>query len=154
MDDLVAWLRAALDDDEAAARLCAEMFPPPWDVADRGWRVRIYASDVPEENFFSDDPDALTTRHPVVMEVEPDRHIDDPHWLSERVEHIIRHDPASVLRDVAAKRAIVDELTRVDKWDGDGVGGHNAYALAEAILRHLAAAYGDRPGWREEWRPQ
>jgi hypothetical protein len=165
---LTDFLLARFAEDEDAARLCAEMFPPPWDVADRGWRVRIYASDVSVEDLTSDDPDATTTRNPVVMEVEPDRHIEDPRWLSERVEHVRRHDPAHVLAECESKRRIV-ELHRQSRipyevandlpgvcltetssdYFTDGRGSYTAYACA--TIKALASVYSDHPDYRDEW---
>jgi hypothetical protein len=138
--NLTDFLLARLAEDEAAARLCAEMFPSPWDVADRGWRVRIYAGDVPIEDLMSDEPGATATRNPVVMEVEPDRRIEDPRWLTERVEHVRRHDPARVLAEVEAKRRIVT---------GDG----GRIQVSGYLLAVLAQPHRDHPDFREEWRP-
>lgn len=141
---LIEFLLARIAEDEDAARLCAEMFPSPWDVADRGWRVRIYASGVPEENFFSDDPAAKTERYPVVMEVEPDRNIEDPRWLSERVEHVRRHDPARVLAECEAKRRIVARHDRDDS---------TSFGQPCQTLRLLALPYADHSDYRPEWHP-
>jgi hypothetical protein len=148
--NLTDFLLARLAEDEAAARLCAEMFPSPWDVADRGWRVRIYAGDVPIEDLMSDEPGATATRNPVVMEVEPDRRIEDPRWLSERVEHVRRHDPARVLADVEAKRRIVKAL---GDYDDGYVWASGEGSRAEDALLALASVYADHPDFREEWRP-
>lgn len=56
--------------------------------------------------------------------------------------HIARHDPARVLRDVDAKRRVLDTLHEE--------GGDRMFA---DIFRLLALPYADRPGYREEWRP-
>ena len=67
--------------------------------------------------------------------------------------HIAMHDPASVLADVAAKRALLAEYERADKasqfpdFEGGVAGG-----LQDAI-RLVATAYAGWPGYREEWRP-
>lgn len=170
--DLSAFLLARLAEDEAAANVCAEMFPPPWEVADRGWRVRIYADDTPTPDLSTDDEDAMTTRTPVVMEVEPDRHIEDPRWLSERVEHVARHDPARVLREVEAKRAIVEacrpvypvfyreSARRLCEERGEvsfTVDAHGGpmwpHAGAEITLRCLASVYRDHPEFDAAWLP-
>ena len=172
-DDLATWLLRQVEADEEMARLCAEMFPPPWEIADRGWRVRIYAADVSIEDLSSDEPDAMTVRNPVVMEVEPDRHIQDPRWLSERVDHVRRHDPAHVLAQCAAVRAVValhqDEPQFAYDYEAGanedapwahicsscGGGGIHEYPIDWPCptLRALALPYADQPGWREEWRP-
>lgn len=78
--------------------------------------------------------------------------------------HMRRHDPASVLADIAAKRAILDryddacQLERT-KPGYDAVARLNvslAKVLApelERIVRLLASAYAHRPGYRQEWAP-
>ena len=66
-------------------------------------------------------------------------------WAQER-DHIVRHDPARVLREVEAKRRIIgriDSHATVMGWDevhGD-------------LLRALALPYNDHPDYRPEWRP-
>ncbi|MGW1998132.1 DUF6221 family protein, partial [Embleya sp. NPDC001921] len=72
--------------------------------------------------------------------------------------HIARHDPLRVLRDVAARRRIVENYVKVC---GYGHGGYTtrdeAYVLAEGALattvKILAAVYENHPDYREEWRP-
>ena len=161
MSDIVEFLKARLDDDEKAARECVALFPEPWDIADRGWRVRIYAGDVPTPNLMIDDEDAMTTRNPVVLEVEPDRHIEDPEWLSTRIEHIVRQGPTRTLREVEAKRSIMSEH---ELEDYEGVPScwlcAHVYSWGKepdrgpcATFRALAAVYADHPDYRDEWRP-
>ena len=61
-------------------------------------------------------------------------------------DHIARHDPAHVLADVAAKRAIV---ARAEAYL------HGPRHLeAMAAVRHLAAIDADHPDYRQEWQPQ
>jgi hypothetical protein len=159
MNDLAEFLLARIADDEAVARLCAEMFPSPWEVADRGWRVRIYSANVPDE---SDHAEPGDERAPVVMEVEPSRHIDDPRWLSERVEHVRRHDPARVLAECDAKRRIVDAYREL--WvlaknfaragrDEEATTARNMYAGLELAMQCLALPYASHHDYRPEWRP-
>ena len=160
---ITQFLLARIAEDEAVARACAEMFPPPWDVADRGWRVRIYASDVTTEDFASDDEDATTVRNPVVMEVEPDRRIKDPQWLSERVEHVRRHDPARILAECAAKRAIVELHVEAVRYVSIGrpeveslgcetcAGYDGPLTYPCPTLRHLATPYAEHPDYDAEW---
>ncbi len=64
-------------------------------------------------------------------------------------EHIARHDPARVLAECAAKRAVVALA-----WAyGDGPEHPRTLALAADTLRHLATAYADHPDYDERWRP-
>lgn len=64
-------------------------------------------------------------------------------YEEEGARHIVRHDPARVLREVAAKRAIISDL-----WSE----GTLRYAedTGEA-LRALAAVYSDHPDFDLEW---
>lgn len=83
--------------------------------------------------------------------------------------HIARHDPATVLADVAAKRAIIamHELCE-QKNSADMVcrGAPEFYRYCECqsedgmihgawpcdTLKHLVAPYASRPGFKDEWR--
>ena len=79
--------------------------------------------------------------------------------------HMERHDPARVLREVAAKRAIIAEtLNYMSRIDGEWGCCHNEESIAagrcedllpenEPIFRALASVYADRPGYKEEWKP-
>lgn len=53
-------------------------------------------------------------------------------------------DPARVLRDVEAKRVILD---RYERWD-EGYGFQSALEIAVSVL---AAVYSDHPDYRPEW---
>ena len=136
--DIVEFLRARLDEDEREAKKCAEMFPSPWEIADRGWRVRIYAAEVPETG---DHAEEGWMRSPCVIEVEPDRLHDHEGGLMDRVEHIRRHEPARVLREVEAKRRIVDSA-RMEV----GIS-----AAEDWLLPLLASAYAEHPDYDPAW---
>lgn len=76
------------------------------------------------------------------------------------VDHIARHDPARVLAECQAKRAIIAERTcgcpDPDCDDcGACSGNHHADPTPApcATIRHLATVYADHPDYREEWRP-
>lgn len=127
-EDLVAWLRAQLDEDERAARAVA--VPSPWQVDISPREAFVQASDgrvVGETGF------------------------------DESAVHIARHDPARVLAEVAAKRRIIDRFEFVDSHGPavdhvralDMTTGARA-ALLDAV-KMLASVYAGRPGWREEW---
>lgn len=55
--------------------------------------------------------------------------------------------PGRVLREVEAKRRIIDEAEHTIRHAGHG------YTLAEFILQELAEPYVDHPDYRDEWRP-
>lgn len=61
--------------------------------------------------------------------------------------HIARHDPASVLADVAAKRRTVDLC---EQWLN--VGADSTRYLALTVLREMAMGLADRDGFDEGWR--
>src|SRR5690606_8332982 len=56
------------------------------------------------------------------------------------MNHIARHDPARVLAECQAKRAIVAQCE-----SGLANGDFGESTLAEVTLRHLAAVYADHP---------
>lgn len=111
MDDLVAFLRDRLAEDEAAARKVPEDL--------REIPLGLWAGTGP-------------------------------------MEHLARHSAARVLREVEAKRRIVDEYAERahydnEDWHYEGATGR-IHGLGEA-LRFLASVYSDHPSFREEWRP-
>lgn len=137
MDDLITWLKAAMDDDERVARACAEVYPPPWDVSDRGHTAEVKA----------DEPDFRR-----VAELQQDPAIDG--WLSERLDHIARWDPARVLADIDSKRRIVAEYIKaVDrrKQHREDLAAAGALLALLVAVKAIALPYADRPGYREEW---
>lgn len=73
----------------------------------------------------------------------------EPNGTPEQVSHhIARHDPARVLADVAAKRAIVAACAYNLEYEEYG------YTLAERVLRALALPYADHEDYKPHWRPR
>lgn len=64
--------------------------------------------------------------------------------------HIARHDPARVLRQVAALRSLVAaHRTRIEQgW------GYHSDEMVSADLAPLAAIWSDHPDYRPEWSPE
>jgi hypothetical protein len=137
MDDQVTWLRAVLDDVEAAVLRLRDGHDGPC--------VNYEGQD--PANY--DDYDSCS-RHIAVAQASP------------------YSDAAFGLRDIAAKRAIVDlhavEVERVFMNPVDGPGYHEDEFSCRICgwfdsgtgcetIRHLAAAYADHDGYREEWKP-
>lgn len=140
MTDLVEFLRARLDEDERAARKCLSVNQDRGEWTFHDMQVR-------------DDRDHLIVKHT---------------WPNEG-DHITRHDPARVLREVEAKRRIVHahaqpheclalsgsgERSAVDGkpwelWEPAHTDDHGPCF----VLRCLALPYADHPDYREEWRP-
>ena len=149
MNDLVQWLRAQLDEDERIAR--AVRVPPAWHQGP------------------GDDPE--WTNDEMVCMWPPEFHTPyerDKHWRGLTVEgpelaaHIAKHDPARVLREIDAKRQIVECHEPWTASNGDTICGRCGREHIEGrpgghfpcqTLRLLALPYADRPGYREEWRP-
>lgn len=139
------FLNARLDDDETTARTALH-------------------ADATEPGVW------MTEHHNSEYNLEPNRcHVAEDrrghYWTvaSEvfipNAEHIARHDPARVLREVAAKRAIIeaaDEATSNDmSVDSDRrVGSRNMAEepyVGDLILRALAGVYSDHPDYRTGW---
>jgi hypothetical protein len=65
--------------------------------------------------------------------------------------HVARHDPARVLAECAAKRAIIKEWEDpASLQDYDREGAFYASAITH-VLECLAAVYKDHPDYQEEW---
>ncbi|MER8233489.1 DUF6221 family protein [Streptomyces sp. NPDC094049] len=139
MDDLIAFLRARLNDDEQTAR-AVEDGSAPWNG-----------------QWTANGPDALRTRNGHVLVYG--------HWSSDGrnlpmplkpglVDHIARHDPARVLAEVEAKRLLLTEYAEVrgnEAADYEWAGGW-ARGLGQAVA-FLALPYADHPDYRPEWAP-
>jgi hypothetical protein len=139
MTDLVEFLEARITEDEAAAKACSAA----------AWSIR----DEPDEHLWVD---GLSI------------HAADSNWDAciavADAEHAVRHDPARILAECAAKRAIIkqaDEATS-DRyaWIGEYCVGDKERAEAYAtdpgklILEALAAVYSDHPDYQQEWAHQ
>ncbi|MFE1550590.1 DUF6221 family protein [Streptomyces sp. NPDC058718] len=173
MDDLIAFLRARLDDDEQTAR---GGHPDPEDPSSGRW----IAYDTPPG---SADRGAGPV-HLVGAEPETPSRTGGMDWAvceagqggraSGIAAHIARHDPARVLTEVDAKRQIAREHGPSDKhttiWDWPELGtwcgecGTDPCRELSACpicgtsdgcrtLRLLALPFADHPDYREEWRP-
>ena len=129
MDDLVQWLRAQLDEDERIAR-AVDDGSAPWDG-----------------QWMADTSDAARTRNGHVLFYRP---VSGP-LKPGLVDHVVRHDPARVLREIDAKRDLLVFARGIQDHHETFTTG--VYARLEKTLRLYALAYKDRPGYREEWRP-
>lgn len=78
---------------------------------------------------------------------------------SPAMDHIARHDPARVLREVAAKRSVIGKYLWADRVrermeeDDDDVKWEwifKSEALVE-VLRALASVYSDHPDFNPDW---
>lgn len=149
-DEIAAFIRAQLKADEADALVAT---PGPWrhDPV-KHWRepgsVRF------EESVFAGPEGADATS---VALTGPS---DDPQSMRD-ASHIARHGPARVLREVAAKKAFLGlhhfgstpDGFRYCKTCGSGEPDTYPTEWPCPTIRHLAAVYADRDGYKESWAP-
>ncbi len=140
-----------MDADERAARLAGE---DQWSYVDGefGPQVKLSAGAIWGREDVND----------VNVQVwqckdEQDGCPDQSREMAAEGKHMARHDPARVLADVAAKRAILDaheELTiGCCNTCTEGMHSSEHQSWPCATVRLLALPYADQPGYREEWRP-
>jgi hypothetical protein len=131
MDDLMQFLRDRLAIEEHVAKAAS---PGPWHINAEGDEVLAVDDIVVADGF------ALSGRQ-----------------LRATTEHIARHDPARVLREVDAKQRILDdvlptmqadELRIAGEW---GVGSEPVREASDDLLSLLALPYADHPDYRSEW---
>jgi hypothetical protein len=74
-------------------------------------------------------------------------------------EHIARHDPARVFREVEAQRQFLDfavrtrDLAERQPTEGQARELRAKWAAYLTALKFGALRYADHPDYREEWRP-
>jgi hypothetical protein len=145
VDELVAFLRAALDRDEQVA-LAATAGPWRHDPT-KHWRKPGTAWF--EEAVFAGPAGADATC------IAGTGVTDDPQSMDD-AEHIARWDPARVLAEVEAKRRILD-WCEARLHDAEDFPSEEQYQLAGTdawlnLLRPLAQPYAGQDGWQEEWQ--
>lgn len=150
IDDLAAFIRARLDEDEAAAKAWERApWPEPGEVA-MHWRP-VGKRVVRYDNGRDEHLQAIDVSGRPALYAEAI-------WLKwdttgERAVHIARHDPARALREVNVKRerltaylAIKSGAERDDsRWQAGGL-----FAL-EFCVREDATVWSDHPDYRAEW---
>lgn len=154
-DDLVAFLRARLDDDEQAARRACQYASPEWHLDEEFGETVLW---------WPPEPRVAEEERCRGLPVISDR------WRGQTIEstgpdiapHIARHDPARVLAEVDAKRRIMDEIAP-EATALDETVDYSRRAeprdltrepyLGDLLLRHLALPFAGHPDFREEWRP-
>ncbi|MFD5002197.1 DUF6221 family protein [Streptomyces mutabilis] len=82
----------------------------------------------------------------------------DPEMAADE-RHIMAHRPARVLREIDAKREVLAFVERrlQESTERDFLVRDPAKMILSAVdpvVRYLATAYADRPGYRDEWRPK
>ena len=128
-DALVAFLKARLDEDEAAAEAAAS-------VAGPGWKAETYW---PE--------DESRTRTCVRSEGGAFlADFDDTPDYPDLATHVALHDPARELREVLFWRKVLDAYS--DSLEGSIVRD----AIGFTVIAY-AAVYSDHPDYWQEWAP-
>ncbi|MEU9470394.1 DUF6221 family protein [Streptomyces avermitilis] len=142
MDDLARWLGEQLDEDERIARALnsdpVASMARKFEADALRLRAELDAGKSDRVQYDEGQADAL-------------------HWASavlpERMPPLSPFGQARVLREIDAKRRILGRHHDFQGWCA-GCGNDLTYRVNECPeLRDLAAAYADRPGYREEWRP-
>lgn len=140
-DDIVAFLRARLDEDEQLARdACGHDPSGAWSPVETPAANHKVVDDL---------------GYSVVEQYDVES---DPWWT---VPHIARHDPARVLRGVEAKRRIVDayviwlDVPKIDPYGRIQVSAaaQGARGALLGALSALASEWSDHPDYRQEWTP-
>ncbi|AYD81674.1 hypothetical protein SEA_KROMP_73 [Streptomyces phage Kromp] len=134
MDDLVQWLRAQLDEDEAKARACPGN--GEWTASD----IAIYGTGLSSEV-----REHMAEHEParVLREIEAKRQVITKYTTAvDRMAEL-----AALIERVKAEgqSTLMPEMERATAI-------HRRDVLSE-VLRLFASPYADRPGYRDEWRP-
>lgn len=169
--DIAAFITARLDEDEAAARAASGGTvtggPGNWEPAPGGDEWEVHA-DLTDGDFGLDGdlevlvalrpglprpPDVMAGYWGAVIGWQPGL-ADRDAWVPEpQFRHMARHDPARVLREVAAKRAIVALAAKTREWTDGSAGATAGYAavIVSDTLYALATVWSDHPDYRAEW---
>lgn len=161
---LVEWLSAQLDADEQVARKATS---GPWE-----WQGDWSAHDVDVE-LLRPDPSVEPWQQRRVIYAHGEHTTGFVDVTQQDAAHIARWDPARVLAEVEAKRAMlalherhVQRLPFADLLSPTGQRLYSEYAVTCSVcgwassdptsacetLRLLALPYADRAGYREEWK--
>jgi hypothetical protein len=142
MDELVQWLGEQLDEAAAAVRQAD---------SDLAATLRKAGRDVADEYGDAEPPEEGVST------------ADRAWWIvQDAANYIARHNPARVLREIDAKRRIMECHEPWTASNGDTICGRCGREHIDGrpgghfpcqTLRLLALPYSDRPGYREEWRP-
>lgn len=143
MNDMIVWLNGALNQREAAAQACASGgrwryssgdTVGAWTLYDEHWSIAsMTVYDTEAYNYSERMPAA---RHPGYI---------DPDAIG---NHAALNDPAQILADVTADRALLDLAEQLDRSADNDAG-----SAATQLWRTLAGKYATWPGYSEEWKP-
>jgi hypothetical protein len=152
--NLIEFLRARLDEDEEIARQAALA------VGDTGYeRGKLAREPAQLGDALIADGQHWVARHHRVVRTQS-RGPEQTGTVAEAdafggrpvAEHIAHHDPARILRRVAADRRNIDEYERYLGERRRAMGGWDTGEVSP-VMTALAAVYADHPDYRDEWRP-
>ncbi|NKR90565.1 hypothetical protein GS483_00285 [Rhodococcus hoagii] len=129
MSDIAEFLRARLDEDEQTATAATSGTfgeEPTWTSKDDGTGRQTHG-------YVMADHTAICGH-------------DGDDVLLPVADHIARHDPARVLREVEAKRRIITLAEQVARS-----GAEFAEQDFDTLTRSLAVVYSDHPDYQQEW---
>jgi len=148
-NDLMEWLTAQINHDEQIARQAATTYGGAPD-----WRHYIIRDELNNHTTHAMDVAART----ILAAEEPAKPDDEYPLMPAELVHIALHDPAHVLRQVAAHRRILARHTTHDSGtDEDGTPwsitycGHCNETHPCGDLADLASIYAERPGYDPTW---
>ncbi|WP_043493757.1 DUF6221 family protein [Streptomyces viridosporus] len=125
MDDLVRWLDEQLTEDERIVRAAT---PGPWVANKHEYGAEVY----------TEGGEGVALDHDA----------GGVGW--DDADFIAEHDPTRALREIDAKRRLLEWLEQKNQWALD----NNLWSWDdEEALRLLALPYAARPGYKESWRP-
>jgi hypothetical protein len=181
--EIAAFIKARLDEDEAAAREASGGTvtgePGNWRPAPGGdeWEVHPDLTDgdlgpdgdlellVALRPNLPRPPDVMAGHWGAVISWESDPVDPDASVPVAQLRHAALHDPARVLREVEADRRLLDLYERAKSYRdrvfarpeprsiSDEMRAVTQMMTLEQVLRMRAAVWSDHPDFRDEWRP-
>lgn len=148
---LTEWLLERLAEDEAKALAAGG---GEWRAGTARWRGPWEQDEPLEWRDLDDYVGVSAATHPYEAVVH-----DDGRPTADEARFIAHNDPARVLAQVAASRAIVAAFVETSRLFVDPMPAALSAELAaredalELAVRHLASVYAAAPGYREEWKP-
>lgn len=154
MDELIAFLRARLGEDEAAARACIDS------SGNLTWFDSLVQASG-DHTIRTSPGNRTVARIRLADSGAYDGRTLDPDACA---AHIARHDPARVLREVAAKQKrlalMIEAHAEMDKLLADDHAGDVERAMAVGRARAATVAakidaeiWSDHPDYRAGWKP-
>lgn len=139
-DDLIAFIKARLAEDEQVAKACAGA---PW-VQDCAPMVHVDPKAIRDAKWIYGKMGYVGT-----VEHDYDR------------AHMVRHDPARVLRGVEAKRRLLDTWQGITQTERPDWMDNETWRLSTAgtiiLISHMTAImaleWAYHPDYRQEWTP-